>query len=125
MIPGPDQPSGGASKIVKVEIHPAKKVFGENARNPDRPCVVAWAENGARFAAMIPLGAKYVDGDLKILDPERYHRSISYAENGKLKSRFGAFVAKYGSWPRVGLTVSTRTDERGYLTIDTDSEATG
>ena len=117
-----DQPNnGGTSKVAKIEVRPAREVFGENAHNPDRPAVVAWTENGARFAAMVPLGAKYVDGNLTLLDPAKYQRSISYVEDGKLKSKFGAFVAKYGSWPRIGLTVNTRTDERGYLTIDLGS----
>ena len=95
-------------------------MFGENAHNPDRPAILVWTENGARFAVMVPLGAKYVDGNLKILDSAKYQRSISYVEDGKLKSKFGAFVARYGTWPRIGLAVNTLTDERGYLAIELD-----
>ena len=118
----PRQPNNEkVSKITKIEAHPAREVFGENAHNPDRPAVLVWTENGARFAVMVPLGAKYVDGDLKIFDAPDYERSISYKEKGKLKSKFGAFVAKYGSWPRIDLAVDTLTDERGYLAIDLGS----
>ena len=117
--PHPGQPDNErVSKITKIEPHPAREVFGENAHNPDRPAILVWTENGARFAVMVPLGAKYVDGNLKIFDASDYERSTSYKEKGKLKSKFGAFVARYGTWPRIGLAVNTLTDERGYLAID-------
>jgi len=116
------QIDNGVSRIARVEVRSNREVFGENARDPDRSAVVVWTENGARFVASVPHGAKYVNGELEVYNPPLYERSVSYEENGRLKSRFGAFVAKYGSPPRVGLLVATLTDERGYLTVDTEQQ---
>jgi hypothetical protein len=112
------------SKIVRIEIVPAAKVYGPGTRNPDRPVVIAWTENGARFAATVPLGAKYVNGKMQIIDPEKYHKSVSFTENGRIKSKFGAFVAKYKCCPCVGLEVVTYLNGRGFFTICVDDEVT-
>lgn len=115
VVTGSDEPAGGpnGSKISKMEVRPAREVFGENAFSPDRPVVVIWTENGARLPLMVPLGARYVREQWDVFNPKAYDRSVSYKG-----SNFGAFVKKYGSKPRIGLPVETRIDERGYLVID-------
>lgn len=100
------------SKISNIEVRPAKDVFGENAYSPDRPVIVVWAENGARLPLMVPLGARYENGKWSVLDSKKYNASISYD-----RSKFGAFVKKYGSAPVLGLKVETVLNGREYLII--------
>jgi hypothetical protein len=104
----------GKSKVANIEIKAARAVFGERAFNPDRPVVVVWAENGARLPLMVPLGVKYMDGRWVVFNQRAYSQSVSYE-----KSKFGAFVRKYGGMPVVGLLVETQVDDRGFLVICT------
>jgi len=101
------------SKIAKMEVRPVREVFGENAHNPDRPAIVIWTENGARLPLMVPLGARYANGTWEVFDPEAFDRSISHE-----RSKFGAFLHRYKTWPHIGKVVGTRVDKRGYLVIE-------
>ena len=101
------------SKIAKMEVRPVREVFGEKAHNPDRSAVVIWTENGARLPFMIPLGARYANGTWEVFDPEAFDRSVSHE-----RSKFGAFLRRYKTWPHIGKAVSTRVDRRGYLVIE-------
>ena len=100
------------SVVSRIEVKSCREVFGDSAYHPDRPAAIVWAENGARLVLGVPLGVKYVDGRWEVFDREAFERSVGYK-----KSKFGAFIRKYG-WPKVGLEVETAEDERGYLTID-------
>lgn len=102
-----------ASKITRIELKTGKEVFGAKASSPDRPIAVVWTENGARLVLTIPMGARYQGERWQVFDPEAFKRSI---ENER--SKFGAFLRRYGKFPQVGMVVKTAVNGRGYWTIE-------
>jgi len=101
-----------ASKIKIVEVVPAKEIYKEKAKQPDRPTLRITAENGARMVTSLPNGMRYDGGNYVVEDMIKAQRSIRAKQSG-----FGAFLRRYGHYPNVGTEVNTTLDTNGFPVI--------
>jgi len=100
------------SKIVSVEIKTAKEVYGDKAKEPERPVAKIKAENGADLTVGVPRGMTYDGGCWKVENKLRVQRSVTHKMSG-----FGNFIRKYRHWPNVGVEVETGIDDSGFARI--------
>jgi hypothetical protein len=100
------------SKIVKLEIKPASELFGDQAKQPDRPILRISCENGANLNTSAR-GLEINSEELCITNKAIFLRSIKNE-----LSKLGKFLKKYGEAPKTGMTVDTVMDEDGYMRIE-------
>lgn len=100
------------AKITNIEIKKSEDVFGKNVRAPGRSVAIIYTEYG-REAHALPKGIEYDGSKWIVKDEIAAVRSLS-----NVNSWFSRFYKKYGSFPKIGMTVNVSNNPRGFIVIE-------